>query len=669
MKLYLCDDPIEPNLLFPFYIKINRDLKVMSVGKSLSNIMDFEAGLDFAEIFEIIRPRSVKQNFDDYLTYTKQLFIIKIKCNNLTLRGQMVHLPKTKSLVFFGSPWITDANQLIDYGLSLHDFALNDSITDMLQVLKLHEINTDDIKTLANDLKQQKHQIELKEKRYRLLVENASEAILRWDVNGEIKYANPATTQIFGYEEHELVGRKFMEFISEEYKEEVKAIYVKQIQNEEYASSNYEYTVVRKDGSYVWLSQNTIAIMEDGQLKGFTSIARDITERKLMEKELIDARQKALESMNAKERFLANTSHEIRTPMNAIMGLSSLLKDTILNDKQQEFVSAINNSSKNLLVIINDILDISKIESGKLELEHISFDLKDKLDSLMSSLQIKASEKNLFLKLEWDEQLSPICKGDPFRINQILVNLLGNALKFTQVGSVKLKVRQLASTDNFQKIEFKIEDTGLGIPKDKLDSIFEDFSQVDSSITRKYGGTGLGLSISKKLAEMMKGNIKVKSVLGEGSVFSINLILERGVESEIETNKIVHANPNTLRGKKILLVEDNEINQFLAVSIMEQWNLDVTIANNGLEAIKAVQDDTYEVVLMDIQMPEMGGMEATAAIRKMGYAQPIIAMTANAMKEDLDKYLNGGMDDYITKPFERDDLFDVLTKATVKVAH
>ncbi len=375
---------------------------------------------------------------------------------------------------------------------------------------------------------------------------------------------------------------------------------------------------------------------------------------------------RAEESERYEQQFLANMSHEIRTPMNAVLGMTNLLLDTKLDDKQIKYLKAINISSKNLLVIINDVLDLSKLEAGKMEIEKIPFRIREVVQNVSDTSRFKAEEKGLRFEININPDLPEVVKGDPTRLNQILTNLASNAVKFTDKGGVTISVER---PQNSQFIQFRVIDTGIGIPEDKMHLLFGNFKQVDASTFRKYGGTGLGLAIAKTLIELQGGKVEVKSELGKGSEFSVKIPYEIGTEEEAQAlhheAKIDYA---SLEGIRILVAEDNEYNQIVVndtlTSIIK--NLHVDIAENGLIALKLAQENKYDLILMDAQMPEMDGLDATRAIRKLDdktkAAIPIIALTASVHKADIDKCIQAGMNGFVPKPFMRDELFGAISE-------
>jgi len=375
---------------------------------------------------------------------------------------------------------------------------------------------------------------------------------------------------------------------------------------------------------------------------------------------------RAEESEKHEQQFLANMSHEIRTPMNAVLGMTNLLLDTKVDEKQTKYLKAINVSSKNLLVIINDILDLSKLEAGKMDIEKIPFRVRDVIQNVSETSQYKADEKGLRFDIHISPDLPEVLKGDPTRLNQILTNLASNAVKFTDKGSITISVDQ---PDNSHFIQFRVIDTGIGIPEDKQHLLFGNFKQVDSSTYRKYGGTGLGLAISKTLIELQGGKVDVKSVLGKGSEFSVKIPYELGTEEEamaLQQDKVVdYAGLSDVR---ILLAEDNEYNQIVVVDTLTSLinNASVEIAENGLIALEMVQAKSYDLILMDAQMPEMDGLDATKAIRKLKDDKinsiPILALTASVHKADIDKCLASGMNAFVPKPFTRDELLGTISE-------
>ncbi len=395
----------------------------------------------------------------------------------------------------------------------------------------------------------------------------------------------------------------------------------------------------------------------------------DITERKNFENELKKEKEKAEASAKAKELFLANTSHEIRTPMNAIIGIIELLKKTSLSEDQLDYLGIIESSSDNLLYILNDILDVSKIESGKLEFEQTGFRMKEVIKNVLKTSIYKARAKHLELSCNVGTKHDDlILLGDPVRLNQILLNLVNNAIKFTEKGHVIIDVTSKSKADNQLRLKFHVIDTGIGIPEEKQQQIFEDFEQADTSTTRKYGGTGLGLSISRKLIEMMGGKLKVQSIVGKGSTFSFELNFRRGSHLDLQDSKIgqeYNIKKLKLSDKSILIVEDQEFNLLIVRQILEPYGCRIDNAFNGKEAIKKFTDNNYDLILMDIQMPVMDGIETTRFIRDhMPYPKsgiPIIALTAHAIKGDREKYLNLGMNNYLSKPFQAREL--ILTIA------
>jgi signal transduction histidine kinase/DNA-binding response OmpR family regulator len=369
---------------------------------------------------------------------------------------------------------------------------------------------------------------------------------------------------------------------------------------------------------------------------------------------------KAEQAQKKEEQFLAHMSHEIRTPMNAILGMTNLILNTPLEPKQESYLKAIRQSGENLMVIINEILDFSKITAGKIEFEKTNFNLSDIFYGLYNTFKIKADEKNLKLLTVLDENLPDTIIGDPGKLNQVLINLIGNSIKFTLKGNIEMSCRLLDMKEDQLLIEFAVKDTGIGIPKEKLSTIFEDFAQASTDTSRKFGGTGLGLSISKKIVELQGGKIKVDSTLGVGTIFSFSLWFKKGTEKiEKKEKSEARASIQELHGLKILVVDDNEFNRVVAVDTLNSLikNLQIDVAENGKIAIEKLKNQKdYKIILMDVQMPEMNGYETTKYIRKhevLGYSEvPIIAMTASATKPEIERCFDSGMSDFVSKPFD-----------------
>jgi len=494
---------------------------------------------------------------------------------------------------------------------------------------------------------------------------------------GKITYVNDKFCQISKFSREELIGKDH-KIINSGYhpKEFIKNLWQTIASGEIWKG---EVKNSAKDGSYYWVDTTIVPFFNDkGKPIQYIAIRADITEKKKVEADLIAAKKIAENSVKIKEEFLRNMSHEIRTPMNSIIGFTDLLLETKLNPDQNEFLGRIKKSSSTLLVLTNDILDSSKLESGKLIFESIDFDLIELIDQVIKMIEHKAKKKGIELSLFIDSKCPRYINGDPTRLNQVLLNLINNSVKFTEEGEVNMYVKHKIENDDSINIIFKIEDTGIGMSEKAQKIIFERFTQARSDTTRKYGGSGLGLAIVKMIVDQRKGEIHLDSTLGKGTTFTITIPFNKCIQEQVsgDRNSLLGQEDNkpkvfSLKHLKILLVEDNLMNQALAKSRMKSWNCNIDIADNGVIALEKIENSIYDLILMDIQMPEMDGFETTKRIRKLKppiCEIPIIAMTADASSNDEEKSLKTGMNDYISKPFNPESLYNKIIYHTKQKA-
>jgi len=495
---------------------------------------------------------------------------------------------------------------------------------------------------------------------YKAVVEDGSDIIFIVSYQGEIVYHNASVEETLGHKPNSLIGKNFYDFISTETLSEFKRKYALSCKRP--YSAGIEFEFLCKNKKYKYLEFNSINLLQKEGIEGLILDCRDIMQRKKDSEELLRAQK-------AKEQFLANISHEIRTPINGIAGMATLLNKSPSAEEQVTYLHAIKSAADNLKVIINDILDLASTESGKLKFEKIGFSLKDLLASLIDIFFVQAREKGIELTYELDPEADKVLIGDPVRLNQILINLISNAIKFTHVGSIRIHVSLEKKEKSKSYVKFVVTDTGIGVPKEKLSTIFESFGQADASVTRKYGGTGLGLTIVRQLVKLQHGSISVKSKEDEGSSFSVIIPYEIGKQSDIaDTHAQAQKSDSyrdSLKNLSVLLVEDNDINRLYASTILKSLECKLETAENGYVALEKLKTGLFHVVLMDIQMPVMDGFEATKAIRSWDSPKsqiPIVALTANATRNDIERCLAAGMNDCIAKPFTPEDLFRILIK-------
>lgn len=505
-------------------------------------------------------------------------------------------------------------------------------------------------------------QIEQSEKKYRDVIDNSLALVTTHDLEGKFISVNPMVCKIYGYKEEAIIGHFLTEFMLEEDKAQFNELYLQKIINEKNASGIFR--VMNTNGEVVYTLFNNYLKEEPGKEPYVIGFGVDISDRIKAEKELKIAKKTTEELAKSKQNFLANMSHEIRTPMNAIMGMANQLNKTPLNKDQQFYLNTIHSATDNLLIIINDILDISKIEAGKLTIEKIGFQPKMVVERVMQVMMHKAEEKGILLTNSFcDSRLSPVLIGDPYRLNQVLLNFISNSIKFTHKGSVDISCSVIEDDDLAQKVKVSVNDTGIGMEEGNIKNLFEKFTQEDESVTRKFGGTGLGLSICKELIELMGGDIEVESKKGIGTTFSFIITFNKGSEDQLPVKETHNIDAGFLTDKTILIADDYELNRLVASTILKSYGAKIEEAKNGEEAIKILKLHKIDLVLMDIQMPEMDGIEATKIIRKdISKDLPVIALTAYAIKGDDAKFITAGMNDYLAKPFEENQLLHIASK-------
>jgi len=488
------------------------------------------------------------------------------------------------------------------------------------------------------------------------IVQNVNAAIYRSNEKGDIIYVNRFFYELFGYGSlDELRDAGIYALYNR--KEDRKQIF--KILGQNKMISNREILFQKMDGTTFWgLLSATIVELHQGEFV-IDGVIRDIDELKKIEIQLLEAKENAEKASRSKSLFLSTMSHELRTPMNAVIGITSLLTDEELNESQQEIVKTLKFSADNLMYIINDILDFSKIDAGKIEFEEAKLNLETLVDKIWKMFEKTADDKGIMFEYQIDKNIPESLLGDQVRLGQVISNNISNAIKFTESGFVKLEISLVEEAEESCLLNFEISDSGIGIAKENLENIFDAFVQASSETSRKYGGTGLGLAISRRLVELMGSTINVESIEGVGSKFFYRLRFKKYKEDQ-RAIKLKHKEKPQLLGFKILLVEDNLVNVFVAKKYFTKWGVSFDLAENGLIGVYKVKQDAYDLVLMDIQMPVMDGIQATLEIRKFNSEIPIFAISANVLNETAERALAAGMNDYIHKPFDPDRLYEKL---------
>ena len=479
------------------------------------------------------------------------------------------------------------------------------------------------------------------------------------DLEGNITHASSALLELNGYKKEELIGKNHRIFKAEGNDETLYEDLWKTISNKKVWKG--ELKNKRKDGTTYWtLLTASPELSDSGEILSYNAYRLDITNKKKLEDEKLNT-QKALEF---KSKFLSNMSHEMRTPLNAIIGLLGIAIKTDLNEKQGDLLKKVKSSSDMLLEIINDVLDISKIEAGKMNIEKSSFNLKNLLNTIENLMIVKATEKNISLSIEYDNIENYNFLGDSLRISQVLSNLVSNAIKFSDEGKINITIKMLQNLN----VRFEVKDSGIGLKPEQIENLFEDFTQADMSTSRKYGGTGLGLSISKQLVVLMDGKIWVESEFGKGATFTFDIPLEVDINIMVDENEPgIHRDNlenqvNTIEAKRILIAEDNKMNQMVLSMLLEESKLELDFALDGQIALEKYKANTYDLIFMDIQMPNMNGYEATKSIRLLDKEIPIIALSANVLNKDIEEAKDVGMNEYLAKPIENKRLYKILIK-------
>jgi PAS domain S-box-containing protein len=522
------------------------------------------------------------------------------------------------------------------------------------------------VKQDITERKEAEKKLQESEKRHRTLLERLPESVVVYDMEGKAIFVNPAFEKIFGWSLEEVLGKK-IDFVPSELEAQTRSAVKKMLEDGD-GSVSFETKRLTKNGDLLDMQINTAPFHDPGGRKvGNIVILNNITERKRMENELIEAKHAAVEANRAKGDFLANMSHEIRTPMNAVIGMSHLALKTDLSPKQRDYLNKIQSSANSLLGIINDILDFSKIEAGKLDIETVDFNLEDVMDNLANLVTVKAQEKaDLEVLFNVSREVPRFLVGDPLRLGQVLINLANNAVKFTDSGEIVVSTELIKRNENRVTLKFSVRDTGIGLTKEQAGNLFQPFTQADTATTRKYGGSGLGLTISKRLAEMMGGEIWVESEYGQGATFSFTANFGLGKE---KVKKKFRVSQN-LRGMKVLVVDDNATSRDILQEMLESFSFEVSVAASGEEGIteleNADKDKPFELVIMDWKMPGIDGIEASKRIKDhkgLMKIPSIVMVTAYGREEIMQQAEEFGLEGFLLKPVNSSILFDAIMQA------